>query len=48
MAKQRQSNCLKGLFIDFIECTDPHFNAVVDIAAKSKLFCAIVDDLQSA
>jgi len=34
--------------MDFIECTNAQFNAVVDIAAKQKLFCAIVNDLASA
>lgn len=34
--------------IDFIECTNPQFNAVVDIAGKSKLFCAVVDNLEGA
>ena len=33
-ARNKQSNCLKGLLIDFIECTQPQFNAVVDIAGK--------------
>ena len=47
-ARQKESNCFKGLLIDFIECTNPQFNAVVDIAGKQKLFCAIVDDLSSA
>ena len=46
--KQKESTCLKGLLIDFIECTNPQFNAVVDIAGKSKLFCAIVDTLRGA
>ena len=47
-AKQKDSDCLKGLLIDFIECTDQRFQAVVDIAGKKKLFCAIVDTLQNA
>ncbi len=47
-AQLKGSTCLKGLLMDFIECTNSQFNAVVDIAAKQKLFCAIVDDLGAA
>ena len=46
--KQKGSTCLKGLLIDYIECTNPQFNAVVDIAGKQKLFSAIVDNLGDA
>ena len=34
--------------MDFVECTNPQFNAVVDIAGKQKLFCSIVDQLEDA
>lgn len=37
----------KGLLIDFIE-VDAKFTACVDLAAKSKLFSIIVDDLDTA
>jgi len=47
-ARTKGSHCLKGLLIDFVECTNPQFNAVVDIAGKQKLFCAIVEDLRAA
>lgn len=46
--KQRESRCMKGLLIDFIECTNPVMNGIVDIAGKQKLFCAIVDTLNDA
>jgi chromosome segregation ATPase len=36
-----------GLLIDFIEF-DPKISSIVDIAAKSKLFSVIVDDLNTA
>jgi len=39
---------MQGLLIDFVECTNPQFNAVVDIAGKQKLFCAIVDTVAGA
>ena len=46
--RTKNSTCLKGFFIDFIECTNPQVSAVVDIAAKQKLFCAIVDEMKDA
>ena len=46
--KSKGSNCLKGLLLDFIECTNPQVSAVIDIAGRQKLFCAIVDSLGDA
>ena len=46
--EKKDSDCLKGMLIDFIECTNPVMNGVIDIAAKQKLFCAVVDDLRGA
>jgi chromosome segregation ATPase len=36
-----------GLLIDFIDF-DPKISSIIDIAAKSKLFSVIVDDLNTA
>ena len=47
-AKSKGSQCLKGLLIDYIECTNPQVSAVVDIAGKQKFFCAIVETIQDA
>ncbi len=37
----------KGLLIDFIEA-DSRFSSCIDLAAKSKLFSIIVDDIETA
>jgi chromosome segregation ATPase len=37
----------KGLLIDFLDF-DPKFSSCIDLAAKSKLFSIIVEDLDAA
>lgn len=36
------------MLIDYIECDNSRFSACIDLAAKSKLFSVIVDDLEAA
>ena len=48
IAKERNIKGFRGLLIDFIECKHQQFFSVVDLAAKSKLFSVIVDDLETA
>ncbi len=38
----------KGLLLDHLHISDQRFNAVVDIAGKSKLFTILVEDLATA
>lgn len=38
----------KGLLLDHLHVSDSRFNAVVDIAGKSKLFTILVEDLATA
>ena len=44
---EKQIRGYRGLMIDYIEC-DNRFSACIDLAAKSKLFSIIVDDLETA
>ena len=48
MAQQKGISGVRGLLIDFIELTQPQFNAIVDIAGKRKLFSLVVDTYKTA
>ena len=45
--KEKNLQGFKGLLIDFLEF-DPKISSIVDLAAKSKLFSIIVEDLDTA
>ena len=47
LIREKNIQGYKGLLIDFIEF-DPKIASIVDLAAKSKLFSIIVEDLESA
>ncbi len=46
MIKEKNIQGFKGLLIDFLEF-DPKISSIVDLAAKSKLFSIIVEDLDT-
>jgi chromosome segregation ATPase len=47
LIKEKNLQGFKGLLIDFLEF-DPKISSIVDLAAKSKLFSIIVEDLDTA
>lgn len=47
MIKEKNIQGFKGLLIDFLEF-DHKISSIVDLAAKSKLFSIIVEDLDTA
>ena len=47
LTKEKGLGGFMGLLIDFIEF-DPKISSIIDLAAKSKLFSVIVDDLNTA
>ncbi len=47
LVQEKQTKGYLGLMIDFIDC-DQRFAACLDLAAKSKLFSIIVEDLEAA
>lgn len=47
LVKEKNLQGFKGLLIDFLEF-DPKISSIVDLAAKSKLFSIIVEDLDTA
>jgi len=47
LIQEKQVKGYRGLLLDYIE-SDNRFSACIDLAAKSKLFSIIVDDLDAA
>ena len=47
LAKEQNSSCFKGLFIDYIDCPQQFYEAL-DIAAKKKLFSVVVEEMKDA
>jgi chromosome segregation ATPase len=47
LIKEKNIQGFKGLLIDFLEF-DPKISSIVDLAAKSKLFSIVVEDLDTA
>ena len=47
MVREKNIQGYKGLLIDFLEF-DPKISSIIDLAAKSKLFSIIVEDLDTA
>ena len=47
LAKDQNSSCFKGLFIDYIDCPQQFYEAL-DIAAKKKLFSVVVEEMKDA
>jgi len=47
LIKEKDLPGFKGLLIDFLEF-DPKISSVIDLAAKSKLFSIVVEDLEAA
>ena len=47
LIREKNIQGYKGLLIDFLDF-DPKISSIVDLAAKSKLFSIIVEDLETA
>ena len=48
MAKAQNISGFRGLLIDHLICKSESFMSCVDVAAKSKLFAIVVDDMETA